>query len=269
MNATIKGNLYKIGTMESGRKFVYVDSVTGRLHITTGNSKTGTCLNYNTSVFYTCNHACECYKKGRCYALGGCYNFLSNQLDYAENYKFFIENSSDVFCAAVNAEIAAHKNIHLFRWFTCGDICNSRFLECMVQIAIDNPGVKFWAYTKRYNIVNAYIDNGGILPENLTILFSHWMNCDGSYFPMPNPHNMPTSEFIPMGKEDLLESVTHVCPCSDPNFTGTCATCDHPCHSLKSGECMALCEHSTSETRERDKELKAAKAAAKEAKKGE
>ena len=264
---TIRGAVYEVKTAENGHKYVSADSVCGRLHITLGNSKTGPCFNYNSSVFYTCRHDCECFFKGRCYALGGCYNFLMNQLDYAENYRFFIDNDNDTFCNAVNAEIAAHKSIKLFRWFTCGDIANTRFLECMVRIARENPDVKFWSYTKKYRLVNAFIDAGGIIPENLTILFSHWMNEDGSYLPMDNPHNLPTSEFIPLGKEYLLETVVHVCPCSDPAFTGTCATCDHPCHSLKIGESMALCEHSTAETRKRDKELKAAKAAAKEAKK--
>ena len=267
MKTEIQGKLYNVETAENGRKYVTVDSVNGKLHITEGNSKTGPCLNYNTAIFYTCRHDCECFRKGLCYACSGCYNYLSNQRDYTENYAFFVNSTSEEFCSAVNAEIRAHKSINLFRWFTCGDIANGRFLSCMVQVALDNPGVKFWAYTKKYHIVNAYIDNGGIIPENLTILFSHWLNESGEYFPMNNPHRMPTSEFIPMGKEYLLETVTHVCPCSDPNFAGTCATCDHPCHSLKIGESMALCEHSTSKTHKRDKELKAAKKAVKEAKK--
>ena len=62
------------------------------------------------------------------------------------------------------------------------------------------------------------------------------MNEDGTYFPMNNPYNFPTSEFIPLGKEKLAKHVTHICPCSDPNVVSTCDNCDHPCYELNFGE---------------------------------
>ena len=93
----------------------------------------------------------------------------------------------------------------------------------------------------------------------MVIIFSHWMNDDGSYYPMDNPHDLPTSEFIPYGREDLKEKVTHVCPCSDPSVLATCETCDHPCYTLKKGEMMGLLEHSTKQTKQRDKEIRLAK----------
>ena len=74
---------------------------------------------------------------------------------------------------------------------------------------------------------------------------------------------MPTSEFIPLGKEELKDTVTHICPCSDPSVNVTCATCDHPCYTLKQGESMALLEHSTKRTKKRDKEIRTAKKALK------
>ena len=145
----------------------------------------------------------------------------------------------------------------LFRWFTIGDIPDGRFLECMVELARRNPDVSFWSYTKKYHIVNSWLDRNGDLPDNLVIVFSHWMNKDGTYFPMDNRHNLPTSEFIPNGREDLLETVTWVCPCSDPNWIGTCETCEHRCGTLKKGQSMALKEHSTAGTRKRDAEIRA------------
>lgn len=147
----------------------------------------------------------------------------------------------------------------LWRYFTCGDIADSRFLQVMVRLAENNPSVKFWSYTKKYEIVNNWIAKNGKLPQNLRIIFSHWLNDDGSYFPMSNPYNLPTSEFIPLGREDLVKTVTHVCPCSDPSVVATCATCDHPCYDLMEGQSMALLEHSTSRTKARDKAIKAEK----------
>lgn len=139
------------------------------------------------------------------------------------------------------------------------DILNGRFFDCMVQVAKACPAVRFWTYTKKYEIVNKWIDKNGPLPGNLTVIFSHWLNEDGSYFPMNNRHNLPTSEFIPYGKEELLKTVDHVCPCSDPDIFTTCATCPNPCYELKPGQSMALCGHSTKATKERDKWLKAEK----------
>lgn len=250
---------YKIATGKNGKKYVLRETVESVYHYTDGNSKTGKAGNYNLPIEYTCNHDCECYKEGLCYACGGCYQFPDNQALYSENLNFFNMSTDNEFISVVSWSIAKDK-LTLWRWFTIGDIPNTRFLACMVAIAKENPQVKFWSYTKKYSIVNAWIDKNGDLPKNLVIIFSHWLNRDGTYYSMENPHNLPTSEFIPIGKEELTKTVTHVCPCSDPTVKSTCATCDHPCYTLKSGESMALLEHSTKATKARDKAIKEAKA---------
>jgi len=250
--------VYRVQIGKNGKPYVALDTVsTDVIHVSDGNSKTGPCLNFNFPVEMTCDHRCECYSSGKCYACSGCYLFASNQLQYAENLAFFRANSGE-FVKAIQVAIDSAKKT-LFRWFTCGDIPNMAFLSCMVEVARNNPTMKFWSYTKKYTIVNSWISENGELPENLKIIFSHWLNDDGSYFPMENPYNLPTSEFIPFGKEQEAEKVTHVCPCSDPTKKVTCATCDHPCYTLNHGESMALLEHSTSRTKERDKAIKEAK----------
>ena len=248
----------------NGKNYVVNNTVSNEfLHIFSGNSKTGEkVVNFNFSIEYTCDHTCECYKDAKCYAESGCYLFSDNQAKYTENVNFFNHATDDEMIAAIQKAID-YFEYSLFRYFTCGDIPNSRFLNIMVHIALNNPGIKFWSYTKKYNIVNKWIDENGALPDNLVIIFSHWLNEDGTYFPMDNRHNLPTSEFIPYGKEYLKDTVTHICPCSDPDVIATCATCEHPCYSLKHGESMALLEHSTKATKERDKAIKAAKAAKK------
>lgn len=257
---------YKVETGKNGKKFVTRDSVSNdRLNVTPGNSKTGEhVVTFNFSIECTCDHRCECYKESLCYAESGCYMFADNQAKYTENINFFLNSTVEQFCAAM--QIAIDKfGYKLFRYFTCGDIPNIKFIDCMVKLAIDNPGITFWTYTKKYGLVNKWIESNGNLPDNLTVIFSHWLNKDGTYFSMNNPYNLPTSEFIPYGKEELKESVTHVCPCSDPSVVSTCETCDYPCYRLKHGESMALLEHSTSATKNRDKQIKAAKESLKKA----
>ena len=245
----------------NGLKYISCFDVNAKLHVTKkGNSKTGDGVgSFNFPVEQTCNHNCNCYQSGDCYACGGFYQMANNMKRYAENLSFFLKNDSETFINAVVDMIIANGN-ELFRYFTIGDIVNSRFFACMIEIARLCPGVKFWSYTKKYNIVNSWCDVNGIenFPENLTIIFSHWLNDDGTYFPMDNKYNFPTSEFIPLGKEELTKGITHICPCSNPDVVATCETCDHACYTLKHGESMALLEHSTSRTKARDKAIKEA-----------
>ena len=255
---------YEIRKAANNKNYVTMKSVDDYFfHIAEGNSKTGEkCINCNLSIENSCDHTCECYKDGKCYAEGGCYLYGDNQAGYTENSKFVLNHTNKEIIAAwqIAADFYGYKH---WRYFTCGDIPFYRFIDCMVAFAKKNPDITFWSYTKKYALVNKWIDNNGPLPENLTIIFSHWLNNDGTFFPMNNRHNLPTSEFIPFGQEKLADKVTHICPCSDPTVNVTCLTCDHACYSLKPGESMALLEHSTAATKQRDKEIKAKKKAIK------
>ena len=253
--------VYELKKGENGLNYIDYRDVQPVIHVTKiGNSKTGKPVgSYNLPVEFSCNHRCECYRSTDCYACGGFYQMPSNQYGYAENLAYFLKTDSKTFCARFCEELKKNGN-KKFRYFTIGDILNSRFFECMIENARRMPEVKFWSYTKKYNIVNRWVDEHGIenFPKNLKIIFSHWMNKDGSYFPMENPYHFPTSEFIPYGKEELAKTVTHICPCSDPNVVATCDTCDRPCYELNFGESMALLEHSTAQTKARDKAIKEA-----------
>ena len=251
---------YTLEKGENGLNYINCFSVDGELHVTKqGNSKTGAPVgSYNFPVEQSCNHRCECYKSKACYACGGFYQMPNNIKRYAENLAYFLKVDNETFCDNFCENLKKNGN-KKFRYFTIGDILNSRFFECMIENARRMPNVKFWSYTKKYNIVNNWCDKNGIenFPKNLKIIFSHWLNDDGTYFPMNNPYNFPTSEFIPYGKEYLAETVTHICPCSNPDILATCDTCDHPCYELNFGESMALLEHSTTRTKARDKAVKA------------
>lgn len=258
---------YIIGKGKNGKNYVVLSSVVDYiLHISEGNSKTGEhCINFNLSIEYTCDHNAPCYKEGICYAEGGCYTFGENQCGYSENVKFYNNVPDSVFIQALQMaiDITGYK---LFRYFTCGDIPNERFIDCMVKLARNNADVAFWTYTKKYAMINKYIaEHGGTrekaFPENLVIIFSLWINDDGTSYPMENPYNLPVSVFVPLGKENIVKDVTYICPCSDPTVNATCETCKHPCHAMKCGETQALYEHSTKRTKERDKAIKSAKKA--------
>lgn len=248
------GNTYNVIQYAiNGFKTILTNEVQAKLHITDGNSKTGNCGAYGHSIGETCRHDCECFTKKKCYGMNGFYLFMSNQLYLAENLKYFRTYGPEGMRKAIN-ETLAKKKYQAFRWFTVGDIVNMAFLQMMIDIAKDNPNIEFWAYTKKYLLVNAYCLKYGVnsIPSNLKIIFSHWLNEDGSYLEMLNPYEFPTSEFIPYGMEYLADNVTYICPCSDPNTFKTCINCDHPCYRLEHGQSMALLEHSTTVTKTRD-----------------
>ena len=129
------------------------------IHIVKGNSKTGEeVLNFNLPIELTCDHRCECYKDRKCYACSGCYLYSNNQFTYTQNYNFI---KSDKYCfedvLAIFQKAIDETGAKLFRFFTCGDIPNKRFFRIMVELAYNNPDVKFWSYTKKYYIVNDYL----------------------------------------------------------------------------------------------------------------
>ena len=264
---------YEMKVADNGAKYVTLESVPGtEIGISLFNEKLGPCLNYGLSVFHTCRHDCECYMKtdtngnkvpGDCYGFHNCCSFPGNKAIYANNFKFIMSHSYDEILAEFQRHIDAHPELKDFRHFEVGDIPFMWYVGLMCDLSRRNPSVRFWAYTKKYDFVNGYFDRYGIetKPENLAINFSHWRNSDGSFLPMENPYNFPTAEFIPAGHENEIQENTHICPCSDPDYIGFCITCDHCCGSLKHGSHMALLEHSTSASRERDKKLSAARAA--------
>lgn len=282
-----KKNPYDVALGLNECKFVTIESVRDieQANLSDGNSKVGATLEgikgkvvaiFNFPIEYTCIRSCECYKgyydekTGKyvipCYACHGCFNFPNNQAIYSENYKMFkrymaMEDGIEKLVKAVNRSI--RKKVKFFRWFECGDIpflYHEEFITVMCRLAELNPDIKFWAYTKKYRFVNQFVEKYGLkaIPKNLVILFSHWRNHDGSFFPMDNPYSFPTSEFIPFGCEEDAEKVTHICPCSNPDIYEQCINCTHPCYELKFGESMALLEHSTERTAERDKAVKEA-----------
>ena len=253
-------NQYRLLIGQNGVKYVDPKSVgSDNLNISLGNSKLGPCLNIAFPIELSCTHACECYRKKKCYGCTGCFCFPRNQKLYSENYNFFNQHTKEEVKKAIKEKIIESGLLN-FRWFEIGDVWSRKVLEIIVETAKENESVNFWFYTKKYRLINSFVDEFGLesIPKNLVIIFSHWMNEDGSYFPMDNRYNFPTSEFIPFGKEEEI-IVNHICPCSDPNFKGKCISCDKSCRFLKHGESMGLLEHSTKETKARDKAIREAR----------
>lgn len=197
-----------------------------KVTISKGNRKLGAIPSVSLPPIKTCAINCTCAKK--CYAAKLCRIYPSVRQSYENNLEAYLNNPADYFDQIQRAASTQR----FFRWHVSGDILDDMYLYDMARIARELPKTDFLAFTKRYDIVNRYIDDGSRLPENLHIIFSAWPGMD-----TPNPHNLPVAQVIFKGQD----------PADDWKVCGgnctECACRGVGCWELKNGETIAFYEH--------------------------
>ena len=187
-------------------------------------------VSINLPVGITCNPKAPCFKL--CYARKGHYIFPNVQKVRMENWKLWRENPEDYKRGAM----AVAKHVHHVRWHDSGDIPDREYLEMMVFVAENNPGTRFLAFTKQYDIVNEYLnDHNGYLPGNLCIVFSKW---DGFYF--DNPWNLPVA-YVRLNAGNIEPIPESAFECS--KFCGACVFGKTCCWYLKRGQSVVSNQH--------------------------
>lgn len=71
------------------------------------------------------------------------------------------------------AEQLEHRHVKIARVNQSGEIEDEKQFAMWCRLAIRFPDTKFYIYTKMYDIVGKFLDNGDV-PPNFTILFSVW-----------------------------------------------------------------------------------------------
>lgn len=189
------------------------------------NKKMGGIPSISFPPVITCAHCEDCAKI--CYARRMANFHKTVGEAWAHNLEEWRTNPTAVKYAIINAAITSA----YFRYFVGGDIPDGDFLRLMVEIAQTVPTCKFLAFTKKYELVNEFINGGGIIPDNLKIIFSEWRES------IPNPYNLPTSRVIFKGEEEPHGAM--VCG-------GNCAECickGIACWTLKNGESIYFYQH--------------------------
>lgn len=128
----------------------------------------------------------------------------------------------------------ACKAFRFFRWHIGGDILNAAYLAGVLDVAVCNPHCTFLIFTKRYDLINDYISNGGEIPSNLQVIFSAWPGAK-----MVNPYNMPVSS-------PLFVDGSHAAgqnPISCPGDCSNCAVMGSGCWTLKRGQGVVFAAH--------------------------
>ena len=225
-----------------------------KLHVTVseGNSKIGKSLNVSTMPVVTCGalgHICGVF----CYAVRALVRLgfkgdkwkknpwvINSLIAMYDPHRYFAEIKS-----AIKFGISRPKKpIKYFRWHVGGEILHLGYFERMVDVAKEFADVRFLAFTKRYDIVNLYMnehDGRDSIPANLSIIFSA---APGQT--VPNPYHLPECH-INMEEEKLnnvwrtkyLESQIWHC-------LGNCEKCQcigAGCWFLKDGTIVLIDQH--------------------------
>lgn len=195
--------------------------------ISKGNSKMGVIPSVSLPAGKTCGNV-PCLKK--CYARK-LERLRPNVRDsYENNLTVFLSNPTQYF----NEVETAIKMSRFFRWHVSGDIPNKRYFAEMVTLGERNPKCEMLCFTKRYSVVNEWLDAGHSIPPNLHIIFSAW---DG--LRMENPHGLPEAHV--RYKNGSTTARANAKECSG-NCT-ECALTDGGCWTLKDGEQIIFNEH--------------------------
>lgn len=149
----------------------------------------------------------------KCYAMKGNYNYpavraaLARRLrslrrsDWVDSMVYLIEAEGNAF----------------FRWHDSGDIQNQNHLKKIVEVCERTPNVRHWLPTREAGILQSFINNGGKVPENLTIRLSAHMIDGVAPLPLARRLGVQVSTVVTSGK---------TCPSAEQgNKCLTCRAC--------------------------------------------
>lgn len=199
----------------------------GTVKISKGNSKLGAIPSVSLPSKITCRQ-CECQNK--CYAAKLERLRPSVRNAYKHNLGVLKENP-EVYWREVEASIMMSR---FFRFHVSGDIPDQEYFYEMVGVAGRNKHCQILCFTKKYEIVNEFIESGGEIPENLHMIFSAWKGLE-----MQNPHSLPEAHVRYKDGSTTAGDGAKEC---DNNCTN-CAITDSGCWTLRNGEQVVFNEH--------------------------
>ena len=123
----------------------------------------------NLPAIQSCRSDAPC-KKG-CYACKGNFSYPKVKTSLQKNLDAYVEDPDRFFNVLHNQlEMIPYR---FFRWFSAGDIYDTRFLEGMCCLARKHKGTQFLCFTKKYELVNEYYVNV-LNSDSLALLVVLW-----------------------------------------------------------------------------------------------
>jgi len=117
---------------------------------------------FNLPAVSTCPWADIC--KDICYADKGTFKYPNVQAKYHFNYK--LTKNPTAFKKQIQKELIK-KRVEFVRIHSSGDFYNMKYLKSWVEVALNNPGIIFYGYTKSVPLLKAIE-----LPSNFVFCFS-------------------------------------------------------------------------------------------------
>lgn len=187
---------------------------------------TGTCAG--------CCDGCENY----CYAVKDARRFHNTVIPSVGKNTEIMRHDMDKGFKQVKEKLIENK-AKVLRWHSSGEIMNYNYLLHMVKLAVELPDVQFYFYTKRFGLIEKYLNECGDLPENLVCNISEWKGNTEGY----NLEGL--NRFVyDDGTDPEMEKLVH-CPAVDKkgHKTGvTCGQCKR-CFSGNKGIVTAVYDH--------------------------
>ena len=202
------------------------------VNITLNNNKLGGFIpSLDLPPVITCRKGAPCIKG--CYARRGSFLYPSKIESMANNLEFYKKDPAGFFNSVRDFLSNRDITFKFFRWFGAGDIVDAAFFAGCVELAKTCPDTKFLMFTKKYEIVNDYINACGGLPCNFSVIFSMW---DKS-FKIDNPHRLPLA-FVRFNDPEKTPAIPECAiPCA-----GSCANCKG-CWSLQKNQSVYFNKH--------------------------
>lgn len=131
-----------------------------------------------TNVHGSCQGCCDGCEK-HCYAINGAQQHHNAVLPSTIKNLILYRKDPKRFEAEVDAALSKWKTKNtdkVFRWHASGEVEDYEYLEMMMRLAERHPEVHFYSYTKRFKMIEKYLDNHRDFPSNFIWNLSVWSN---------------------------------------------------------------------------------------------
>lgn len=132
-----------------------------------------------TNVPGTCAGCCDgCI--GACYAMRDCRFHFNSVIPALAKNTLIMRHDIDGMFGQLKGRLVKHK-AKVCRFHSAGELPHYNYLLHMVKLAVEMPDVQFYCYTKRFNLIQKYIEEYKVFPKNLVINISVWKGNDKGY----------------------------------------------------------------------------------------
>ena len=147
--------------------------------ISMANTKMGAIPSFSLMPVITCSKCAPCAIKG-CYMKPLVAMRKTLRKSLVKNTAIASENPEDIY-TQVCGWLAMYRPV-AFRIHVSGDFFNVRYLDVWNRIAMQNPSVKFFAFTKQFDVLRSYLAEHK-LSKNLSIILSAWLPYSEGWLP--------------------------------------------------------------------------------------